>query len=73
MGLGLERPLRDYMKQNVYYMPSGIFNQARLKRTLDIVGVERLIFSTDYPFKFEDNGGAHRFLEAADLSQEDRQ
>ena len=71
--LGLERPLRSYFLENVYYTPSGFFSHAMFKRTIDIVGPTRMMFSTDYPFQFSGQGGARRFLDEADLGAADRE
>ncbi|MCO4251238.1 amidohydrolase family protein [Pseudarthrobacter raffinosi] len=63
---GLERTFEEYMKQNVYITPSGMFNQAQLQFCVETVGVDRIMYAVDYPFI--GNGGAAAFLEAAKLS-----
>ena len=68
----LQRPIADYLRQNVYYTPSGMFHQRMLRATLELVGPERVMFSTDYPFQFAGDGGARAFLDQADLTPEDR-
>ena len=72
-GLKLERPLREVFRQNVSYTPSGIFSQRYLKQTIDTVGVDRVMFSVDYPFQNPGEGGARHFLDAADITPEDRE
>ncbi|MGW2021007.1 amidohydrolase family protein [Streptomyces decoyicus] len=69
----LDRPLRDYFRQNVSYTPSGILRQTYLQRTIETVGVERVMFSTDYPFQYAGDGGARAFLERAELTPADRE
>jgi hypothetical protein len=49
------------------------FSQRYLRRAIDIVGVERILFSTDYPFQLAPHGGGRRSLEEADLSDADRE
>ena len=71
-GTKLERPVADYFRQNVSVTPSGIFSQRYLRWAIEVLGVDRVLFSTDYPYQFADNGGARRFLEEAALSDEDR-
>ncbi|MER0477938.1 amidohydrolase family protein [Streptomyces sp. Edi2] len=71
--LKLDRPLRDYFRQNVFYTPSGILSQACLQRTLEIAGVERVMFSADYPFQETGGGRAREFLERAELAPEERE
>lgn len=41
--------LDDYFKQNLYVTPSGMWSQSYLQRTLEVVGPQRILFSTDYP------------------------
>jgi uncharacterized protein len=64
----LDRPIADYMSENVYYTPSGMFSGRYLQWTREIVGVERIMFATDFPYLFPGDGAARRFLEEADLS-----
>ena len=40
---------------------------AQARRCLEIVGPDRLLFSTDYPYQYRPGGAARRFLEAAPL------
>lgn len=49
--LGLERPLQDYFRQNVWVTGSGVLSERYLRWTAEVVGVERILYSTDYPFK----------------------
>jgi len=70
--LALQRPFRDYFRTNVYYTPSGIFSPSYLAWTIDVVGVDRLMFSQDYPYQFSPNGGARAFLETSNLSDADK-
>ena len=67
--LKLERPLADYFRQNVFYTPSGILSERYMQFLIDIVGVDRLMYSADYPFLYQPNGGARAFLEQANLSR----
>jgi predicted TIM-barrel fold metal-dependent hydrolase len=69
----LARPLSDYVRNNVFVTPSGVFSHRYLRWAIEIVGVERILFSTDYPFAFAPRGGARRFLDEADLTDIDRQ
>ncbi len=66
--LKLKRPIGDYFRENVYYTPSGINSHAYLNRTIDIVGLERIMFSQDYPYQFASSGGARAFLDNASIS-----
>ncbi len=48
--VGLERSVSDYIRSNFFVTSSGMLNPALLQHTLSVTSVDRLIFSTDYPF-----------------------
>ena len=58
---GLTHPIATYLKRNVYVTASGMFLQHYLERAAAIVGVDRLIFSTDFPFQYRPGNDARRF------------
>lgn len=62
---GLERTIGDYVRQNTYYTPSGMFTAAHLRFCTELLGTDRMIYSVDYPFVGHD--GARAFLESQDL------
>lgn len=62
---GLDRTVSQYVHQNVHITPSGMWNQAQLQYCVTTIGVERILFSVDYPFR--GNEGATAFLDEADL------
>ncbi len=68
----LKRPVADYFRSNFYVTPSGIFSQRYLRWAIDVVGVDRILFSTDYPYVFQDKNWARAFLDESPLSAEDR-
>ena len=65
--LELRRPLIDYARRNLFVTGSGMWSDAYLQRCLEIVGPERLLFSTDFPYQYRPGGDARRFLEGASL------
>ena len=69
----LGRPIADYVRQNLYVTPSGMWSQAYLQRTLEIVGPERLLFSTDFPYQYRPGGDARSFLKEAALPLEQKE
>ena len=69
----LERSLPDYVRDHVFVTPSGSWNERYLRWTIETMGVDRVMFSTDYPFLYPQQGSGRRFLETADLSDADRQ
>lgn len=69
----LLRPISDYFRTNVYVTPSGIFSQRYLRWVEELVGVDCILFSTDYPYVYQGDGTARAFLEDAKLGDEDRE
>jgi predicted TIM-barrel fold metal-dependent hydrolase len=69
----LQRPIADYFRQNLYVTPSGMWSQAYLQRALELVGPERLLFSTDYPYQYKPGSPGRAFLEEAALSAEHKE
>jgi predicted TIM-barrel fold metal-dependent hydrolase len=69
----LQRPIADYFRENLYVTPSGMWSQDYLQRTLDVVGPERILFSTDYPYQYRPGAPGPAFLEATNLSAEQRE
>jgi predicted TIM-barrel fold metal-dependent hydrolase len=69
---GLDRPIRDYFRDNIHYTPSGVFSQPYLQNTIAAVGVERVMFSVDHPFHTGEQGAARAFLEEADLTDDEK-
>jgi len=64
----LQRPVTDYFRHNLYVTPSGMWSPAYLQRVLEIVGPERILFSTDYPYQYRPGRPGRTFLENAALS-----
>jgi uncharacterized protein len=58
----IERPLIDYFRQNIWITGSGTQSERYLRWTADVVGVERMLYSTDYPYTF---GTGSRFIETS--------
>jgi uncharacterized protein len=48
---GLRRSVSDYIRSNFFITTSGMLNPALLHHALSVTSVDRLIFSTDYPFQ----------------------
>ncbi len=69
----LERPIPEYFGENLYVTPSGMWSQAYLQRSLELVGPERILFSTDYPYQYRPGSPGRFFLEKAALSPEQKE
>ena len=57
----------------MYVTPSGMLSHRYLAWTLEILGAERIMFSTDYPFEAASRIGAREFLDAADIAEDARE
>ena len=68
-----DKPFIDYIRQNLYVTASGMFSPSYLQRTVDIIGTDRILFSTDYPYQYRPGREARTFVEATNLSQEDKE
>jgi predicted TIM-barrel fold metal-dependent hydrolase len=67
----LKRSFADYLRQNVHYTFGGFFFPATFLDLLLEVGVERIMFSVDYPYGSMARGRA--FLEQLPVSAADRE
>ena len=69
-GLPAKKPMRHYMRNNVHLTTSGQFHDPPLHLTMTEVGVDRVLFSVDYPFEPMKDGC--EWFDNAELSDEDR-
>ncbi|RKN41276.1 amidohydrolase family protein [Streptomyces hoynatensis] len=80
---GLERPLADYFRRNFWIAGSGTVSPRYLRWTAEVVGTERMLYSTDYPFTYgfrpggfpyvdTGAGAARSFLENAPFTEEEK-
>jgi uncharacterized protein len=51
---------------------SGMFSETYLQRCVEIVGIDRILFSTDYPYQYRPGRSARRFLERTPLDAADK-
>ncbi len=68
----LRHPVSHYFQTNVFVTPSGIFSQRYMRWATEMIGVDRILFSTDYPYVYKGDGWARAFLEETGLSAEDQ-
>ncbi|MFC7067916.1 amidohydrolase family protein [Brucella rhizosphaerae] len=66
---GLNHPIATYLRQNLYVTASGMFLPHYLERAAAVVGTDRLLFSTDYPYQYRPGQDARRFLENCGLTE----
>jgi predicted TIM-barrel fold metal-dependent hydrolase len=67
---GLERKVSEYVRSNVFITSSGMFNPALLRHVLSVTTIDRLLFSTDYPFQRPTREEIQRFLAEFDTDEE---
>ena len=65
----LKRPISEYFREHFYLTTSGYFTHPPFLCMLQIVGVDRILFSVDYPFS--SNAIARKFLDGLPVSPED--
>lgn len=68
----LDKPFIDYIRQNLYVTPSGMFSHSCLQRSVEIIGADRILFSADYPYQYRSGGDARNFLEQSPLNEEEK-
>jgi len=66
---GLANPIATYLRRNLYVTASGMFLPHYLERAAAVVGTDRLLFSTDFPYQYRPGGDARRFLENCGLAE----
>ena len=69
----LDKPFIDYIRKNLYVTASGMFSHPYLQRSVEIIGTDRILFSTDYPYQYRPGRDARNFLEAIELGKEDKE
>ena len=67
----LRQPVAEYFKTNIHLTTSGYFTQPPLRCALDVVGIDHMMFSVDYPFSPNTHGRKYLDELAAMLSPEE--
>jgi predicted TIM-barrel fold metal-dependent hydrolase len=65
------QPAADYFKSNIHITTSGYFTQPPLTCAIEVVGIDRMLFSVDYPFSPNTRGRAYLDSLAGTLSSDD--
>ncbi|WP_317453563.1 amidohydrolase family protein [Streptomyces sp. CBMA152] len=61
----LDRPLAAYFRENFWVAGSGTVSERYLRWTAEVVGTERMLYSTDYPYTFGTRPGGFPFLDTS--------
>jgi predicted TIM-barrel fold metal-dependent hydrolase len=67
----IDRKPSDYLRSNFFYTSSGNWLDSALLATIHEVGVDRVMFASDYPWEQIEDGAA--FIENAPISDEDKE
>ena len=59
----LKQTVAEYFRTNIHLTTSGYFSQPPLRCAVEVVGIDRMLFSVDYPFS--PNGHGRKFLQEA--------
>ena len=65
------RPLGEYFLDHFVVTTSGFFNDPAFRNTLDVMGIERVLFCADYPFESM-HDAAEWYDATPEVSEEDR-
>lgn len=68
----LPRSFQEYARDQIHVGPSGLFSHRYLRWAIEVVGIDRILFSTDYPFASPTPAQVRAFLADAPLSATDR-
>jgi uncharacterized protein len=69
----LQRSVVDTIRENLYVTSSGMFNESNFRHATEVVGIDRVLFSTDYPYQYRPGGGPRHFLELLPISDDDKE
>lgn len=68
---GLSRTISQTYREHVYLTPSGMLSLPHLEFAKSVVGIDRILFSVDYPYL--SLNGARNWLENLPVSQEEKE
>ena len=69
----LPHTFTDYVQQNAYITAGGVYSRRYLRWAVELVGVQRIMFATDYPYRPGPDGGVEHFLQTAGLDRADQE
>lgn len=63
------RPISEYFREHAYLTPSGILSGRYLSWARDVIGMDRMMFSLDYPFARRTRADVIEFIEGSGLDK----
>jgi len=70
---GLPLTFSEYVRRNAYITAGGVYSRRYLRWAVEVVGVERVLFATDYPYRPGPDGGVEHFLAGTGLDRADQE
>ena len=70
---GLPLSFSEYIRRNAHITAGGVYSERYLRWAVEVAGVERIMFATDYPYRPGPEGGVGGFLRRTGLSQADQE
>jgi predicted TIM-barrel fold metal-dependent hydrolase len=67
----LKRSVEETMREQVWITTSGVFTQPPFQCAADVLGLDRMMYSVDYPFSKVEQG--EQFLKSLDLTEPERE
>ncbi len=61
-GLHLERPISEILHENVWVTGSGMLSERYFRWASELVGKDRIMTATDYPYIDNSDGGTRKFV-----------
>lgn len=68
--MACNKTITEYLKTNIWITTSGFFHTPALNHAIDVVGIDRILFSVDYPY--EDNLKASHWVDVLDINVQDK-
>ncbi len=65
----LPHSFSEYVRRNAYVTAGGVYSERCLRWAVEVVGVERILFATDYPYRPGPDGGVEHFLDSTSLER----
>jgi uncharacterized protein len=63
----------EYVRRNAYITAGGVYSQRYMRWAIDVVGAERIMFASDYPYRPGPPGGVEHFLQTAGIDLVDQE
>jgi len=72
-GLALQANLphsfSEYVRRNAYITAGGVYSRRYVRWAAELVGEDRIMFATDYPYRPAPDGGVEHFLQSTGLDR----